>query len=141
MAGHLGVRLPATPPPLLRPNGGGQTLALCLCTGLPEPGASFMCRLAENTAKYEGLMGILTRFLRKICSAAEASTAHTSPFCERATSGAYVNTSKTRKNQATAVVDDVRGHEERRAGRESTSAAESTHARRKPRNSYKSLPR
>ena len=33
VAGRLGVRLSATPPPLPRPNGGGQTLALCLCTG------------------------------------------------------------------------------------------------------------
>ena len=33
VAGHLGFRLPATPPLLPRPNGGGQTLALCLCTG------------------------------------------------------------------------------------------------------------
>ena len=33
VAGHLRVRLPATPPPLPRPNGGGQNLALCLCTG------------------------------------------------------------------------------------------------------------
>ena len=26
-------KLPASPPPLPRPDGGGQTLALCLCTG------------------------------------------------------------------------------------------------------------
>ena len=28
-----GSKLPASPPPLLRPDGGGQTLALCLCKG------------------------------------------------------------------------------------------------------------
>ena len=28
-----GSKLPASPSPLLRPDGGGQTLALCLCTG------------------------------------------------------------------------------------------------------------
>ena len=32
VAGHLQVRLPATPPPPPRPDG-GQTLALCRCTG------------------------------------------------------------------------------------------------------------
>ena len=30
VAGHLGVRLPATPPPLLRPNCVGQPMALWL---------------------------------------------------------------------------------------------------------------
>ena len=33
VAERLGARLPASPPPLLRPDGGGSTLALCLCTG------------------------------------------------------------------------------------------------------------
>ena len=33
VAGHQGVRLPATSTLLLRPGGGGQTSALCLCTG------------------------------------------------------------------------------------------------------------
>ena len=36
VAGHLGARLPATPPPLPRPNGAGQPITLCLCTG-PQP--------------------------------------------------------------------------------------------------------
>ena len=34
VAGHLGVRLPATPPPLLRPNGGGQPWP-CACAQGP----------------------------------------------------------------------------------------------------------
>ena len=47
VASHLGVRLPATPPPLPRPDGGGQTVALCLCTGR----ASFMPHQAVDTPK------------------------------------------------------------------------------------------
>ena len=33
VAERLGASSRASPPPLHRPNGGGQTLALCLCTG------------------------------------------------------------------------------------------------------------
>ena len=99
-----------------------------------SPGAT--CRLLKILQNTRGLMEILSRFSRKNCSAGEASTVRTSPFCERANVGNTARgasiPAKPDEKHATAVVDDVRGHEERRAGRESTSGAESTRSRRKP---------
>ena len=66
--------------------------------------------------------------------------AHFSPTCRQSsgTQPRCIKTSKTSRMRATAVVDDERGHEEKR--RESTSGSESTLSRRKSWNPSNSQP-
>ena len=56
VVGHLGVRLPATPPPLPRPNGGGQPWS-CACAQGPyqQLRATFMPREAVKTRHWKSL--------------------------------------------------------------------------------------
>ena len=118
VAGHLGVRLRATPPPralddeeLFAIEGSKNSSAQC-----PDG--------VQVTVKSKGLMNIISRFRQKLATAASTVRLLRSQACnKRREHRARCTVTRNQEAHTTAVVDDERGHKQE-SKTESTSGAE-----------------